>query len=146
MAKTLLQVAQRLGELTSIKAPRRAGPKGGNLKRQLKSANTGRNVLSGMNSAQAERKIINDLKAGTFTFELDIDVAPPGAEYGQWWNDPTIAKNIKNGKTNNIPEGINFAEKAYLSAEFQAILSEYIDGLSDKIADSIGKAIDKELK
>lgn len=142
MAKTLLQVAQRLGELTAIKAPRKTG----NLKRQLKQANTGRNILGGKNSAQAEKAIIEDLKTGTFTFELDIDVAPNGAEYGQWWNDPTLASNIKNGKTKNIPEGINFAQKAYESAEFQALLDEYIDTLGEKVAESIAKEIEKELK
>lgn len=141
MAKTLLEVAQRLGELTAVKAPRKTG----NLKRALRAANTGRKILGGKNSAQAERQIIDDLKTGTFTFELDIDVAPPGAEYGQWWNEPTLASNIKNGKTKNIPEGINFAEKAYESAEFQSILSEYIDTLGDKVAESVAKAIDKEL-
>lgn len=142
MAKTLLQVAQRLGELTAIKAPRKTG----NLKRQLKQANTGRNILGGKNSAQAEKAIIEDLKTGTFTFELDIDVAPPGAEYGQFWNDPTLASNIKNGKTKNIPEGINFAQKAYESAEFQSLLDEYIDTLGEKVAESIAKEIEKELK
>lgn len=142
MAKTLLQVAQRLGELTAIKAPRKTG----NLKRQLKQANTGRNILGGKNSAQAEKAIIEDLKTGTFTFELDIDVAPNGAEYGQWWNDPTLASNIKNGKTKNIPEGINFAQKAYESAEFQSLLDEYIDTLGEKVAESIAKEIEKELK
>ena len=142
MAKTLLEVAQRLGELTAVKAPRRTG----NLKRQLRAANTGRKILGGLNSAQAERAIIEDLKTGTFTFELDIDVAPDGAEYGQWWNDPTLASNIKNGNTRNIPEGINFAQKAYESPEFQAILDEYIDGLAEKVADSIAKSIDRELR
>jgi len=94
MAKTLLEVAKRLGELTAIKAPRsRRGSNGnppGNLKRALRAANTGRNVLSGLNSAGAEKQITQDLKNGTFTFEFNIDVAPPGAEYGQWWNDPTL--------------------------------------------------------
>jgi len=140
--KTLLQVAQKLGDLTSKKAP----VKTRNLKNRLKEANTGRNILSGMNSAQAEKQIINDLKSGTFTFEFNIDVAPPGAEYGQWWNEPTVSKTVKNGKTKNIPSGINFASKAYESSEFQNELDAYIETLTDKIADSISKAIDKELK
>ncbi len=142
MAKTLLEVAQRLGELTAVKAPRKTG----NLKRKLREANTGRKILGGLNSAQAEKAIIEDLKTGTFTFELDIDVAPDGAEYGQFWNDPTLASNIKNGKTKNIPEGINFAEKAYQSPEFQSILDEYIDALGEKVAESIAKAVERELK
>lgn len=143
--KTLLQVASKLGNLVSKKAPKREGPKGGNLKRKLKETNTGRNILGG-NSAQAEKKIINDLKTGTFTFEFNIDVAPPGAEYGQFWNDPTVSSTVRKGKTKNVPGGINFASKAYESPEFQNELDAYIVGLTDKIADSISKQIDKELK
>lgn len=139
---TLLQVAQRLGDLTVAKAPKKTG----NLKRQLKTANTGRNILGGMNSAQAEKAIIEDLKSGTYTFELAIDVAPAGAEYGQWWNKPTVSNTVRKGKTNNIPEGIDFGEKAYLDPGFQALFNEYIDTLTEKVAASIAKAIDKELK
>lgn len=142
MAKTLLEVAGVLGNLTSKLAPKKSG----NLRRQLKSANTGRNILSGKNSAQAEKALIQDLKTGTFTFEFDIDVAPPGAEYGQWWNDPTVSDSVRNGKTKNVPDGINFAQKAYESTEFQSVLSDYIDGLGKKIAEQIAKEIDKEFK
>lgn len=139
---TLLQVAQKLGDLTVAKAPKNTG----NLKRQLKAANTGRRILGGRNSAQAEKQIIEDLKSGTFTFEFDIDVAPAGAEYGQWWNKPTIAENVRKGRTPNIPEGIDFGEKAYNDPQFQNMLDQYIEGLTDKVAASIAKAIDKELK
>lgn len=143
---TLLQVAQKLGDLAVLKAPKRAGSKGGNLKRQLRSANTGRKILGGMNSAQAEKAIIEDLKSGTYTFELAIDVAPDGAEYGQWWNKPTVSNTVRKGKTKNIPEAIDFGEKAYLDPGFQAMFNDYIDTLADKVAASIAKAIDKELK
>lgn len=138
---TLLEVAKRLGELTAIKAPRRTG----NLKRQLREANTGRNVLGGMNSAQAEKSIVEDLKNGTNTFEFAINVAPPGAEYGQWWNDPTVSKTVLNQTTGN-DDKINFAQQAIDSQEFQDMLDEYIETLTEKIADSISKQIDKELK
>lgn len=146
---TLLQVAKRLGELTAIKAPRsRSGSRGlpaGNLKRRLKEFNTGRNVLSGMNSAQAEKNIVEDLKNGTNTFEFAIDVAPPGAEYGQWWNDPTVSKTVRNQTTGN-DDKINFAQQAIESTEFQDLLDDYIETLTEKIADSISKQIDKELQ
>ena len=139
---TLLQVAQKLGDLVSVKAPKKTG----NLRRQLKTANTGRKILGGMNSAQAEKRIIEDLKSGTFTFELDIDVAPPGAEYGQWWNSPTISRTVSKGKTKNIPDGINFGEKAYNDPRFQSMLDDYIETLGEKVVASIAKTIEKELK
>jgi hypothetical protein len=145
---TLLQVAQRLGELTSIKAPRsKRGSNGnapGNLKRQLKAANKGRNVLSGRNSAQAEKQLIEDLKTGTYTFEFNIDVAPPGAEYGKYWNDPDTSEQVENQKTGN-KDKINFADQAVESSEFQSMLDDYIETLTEKVANSISKAIDKEL-
>lgn len=142
---TLLQVATKLGSLVSRKAPRRAGPNGGNLRRRLKEANTGRSILGG-NSRSAEERLINDLKNGTNTLEFSIDIAPPGAEYGQWWNDPTVSKTVKDGKTANIPDAINYGEKAYESVEFQRELNDYIDLLMEKIADSVAKQIDEELK
>ena len=142
---TLLEVASTLGNLVSKKAPRRAGASGGNLRRRLKEANTGRKIL-GSNSAQAEKKIINDLKSGTNTFEFGIDIAPRGAEYGQFWNDPTVSKTVRKGKTKNIPDAINYGSKAYESSEFQKELDTYIDSLTDKLFESISKQIDKELK
>jgi hypothetical protein len=138
---TLLQVATKLGTLVSRKAPKKTG----NLRRRLKEANTGRNILRG-NSKSAEERLINDLKNGTNTLEFDIDIAPPGAEYGQWWNDPTVSKTVRDGKTANIPDGINYGIKAYESSEFQKELDDYIDTLTEKIADSISKQIDEELK
>ena len=139
---TLLEIAGKLGTIVSQKAPKKTG----NLRRQLKAQNTGRNILGGRNSAQTEKQIINDLKTGTFTFEFEIDVAPPGAEYGQWWNAPTISKTVSGGKTRNIPDGINFGDKAYNDPQFQQMLNLYIEELGDKVAASISKAIDKELK
>lgn len=139
---TLLEIAGKLGTIVSQKAPKKTG----NLRRQLKAQNTGRNILGGRNSAQAEKQIINDLKSGTFTFQFEIDVSPPGAEYGQWWNAPTISKTVSGGRTNNIPDGINFGDKAYNDPQFQQMLNGYIEDLGDKVAASISKAIDKELK
>lgn len=138
---TLLEVAGKLGSLISQKAPRKTG----NLQRQLKQYNTGRNILSGRNSAQAEKDIISAVKSGTFSFEFNIDVAPPGAEYGQWWNAPTVSKTVRNGKTQNVPGKINFAEQAYKSQEFQTMFNQYMDGLTEKIAQSVAKNIEKEL-
>jgi hypothetical protein len=137
---TLLQVANQLGILVSKKAPKKTG----NLRRQLKSANTGRNILNGSNSAQAEKRIIEDLKSGTVTFEFNINVAPPGAEYGQFWNDPTVSEQVLNQKTGN-KDKINFGEQAYEDSSFQKELDAYIEDLGDKIAARIAKEIEKEL-
>jgi hypothetical protein len=142
--KTLLEVASTLGNLVSKKAPKKTR----NLKNRLKEANTGRKIIGG-NSAQAEKRIINDLKSGTNTFEFGIDIAPQGAEYGQFWNDTDdtdISWQVKNRKTKNNPDAENYGSKAYESTEFQRELDTYIDSLTDKLFESISKQIDKELK
>lgn len=136
---TLLEVAKRLGELTSLKAPKRTG----NLRKRLREVNTGRNVLGGRNSAQTEKQIIEDLKSGTFTFTFEIDVAPQGAEYGEWWNTPPAVRSTKRKKLSQKPE-FNFFDQAYNSPEFQQMLDIYNDSLAEKIAKSIAKTIEKE--
>ena len=73
------------------------------------------------------------------SFEFTIDYAPDGAEYGKFWNEPTLANNIKKGKTKNIPQSINFAEKAILTPEFQRGLDELVDLLGETIATNIVK-------
>lgn len=131
---TLLEVGKKLGNLTAAYAPKRTG----NLRKQLRAANTGRSALSGRNSAQAEKELIANLQNKTYSFEFDINVGPPGAEYGQYWNDPYTR--LKNKKE------FNFFDQAYESPEFQQYLNLYIDNLTEKIAEGVGKIIDKELK
>lgn len=137
---TLLETAAKLGSLTAAYAPKKTG----NLQRKLREKNTGRNILGGLNSAQAERQIIEDLKKGTFSLTFDIDVAPPGAEYGQWWNAPTVSETVKKAKTKNRDK-VNFAEKAYESPEFQKALNDYTETLAEKLAEYISAQIDAEL-
>jgi hypothetical protein len=59
-----------------------------------------------------------------------------------WWNEPTLASNIKNGKTKNIPQSINFAEKGLNDPQ---VISA-IDELVSLIGDSVLERISNELK
>lgn len=137
---TLLQVAKRLGELTSLKAPKRTG----NLRKRLREVNTGRNVLGGRNSAEGRRGIIDDIINNTSNFVFNIDVSPSGAEYGEWWNTPPDVKSKRRKKLSKRKE-FNFYDQAYESTEFQQLLNDYIDTLvikiENEIADEIQKAI-----
>jgi len=121
---TLKDIAKQIGGLAIAKAP----VKTGNLKRKLKSANTPDKVLT-------ENKT-----TGTFSFE--IDYAPPGAEYGMFWNDPTVSKTVRNGKTKNIPEAINFANKAINSPIVDSLIQDYMDEIGKQVVEQLGKAID----
>ena len=74
---TLKDIAKQIGGLTVAKAPQSLKGSGrkrpGNLKRALARANTPDKVLK------------TNPKTKSFSFE--INYAPPGAEYGMWWND-----------------------------------------------------------
>jgi hypothetical protein len=95
---TLAQIATKIKNLAVLKAPKRTG--------KLKSALDTFNRPSGM---------IKESKTGdkrSFTFELDV--SPPGAEYGKWWNDPTVSKTVRNGKTKNIDGVLEEGDKVYM--------------------------------
>ena len=54
-----------------------------------------------------------DVKTKTIT--ISIDYAPEGAEYGMFWNDPTVSRTVKHGKTKNIPS----RDDSYATSECQ---------------------------
>jgi hypothetical protein len=109
--------------------------KTGRLRKALKSANTVNTVFD-LNSSNS--KIIP-----LQSFEFSIDYAPDDAPYGKYWNEPTLASNVKNGKTKNIPKSINFVEKAILTPEFQKGLDDIIDLIGETIAANIVIDIDR---
>jgi len=108
--------------------------KTGNLKRALKRANN-INTMFEVQGGSSKEMIVRSL---VFTYNYSPDDAP----YGMWWNEPTLANNIKNGKTKNIPESINFAEKGLNDPQVMSA----IDELVSLIGDSVLERINKELK
>lgn len=121
---TLRDIAKQIGGLAVAKAPKKTG----RLKRALAKANTPNDVLK-------ENK-------QTKSFSFEIDYAPPGAEYGMFWNDPTVSKTVRNGKTKNIPEAINFASKAINSPIVDSLLDDYMNEIGKQVVEQINKAID----
>lgn len=129
MAKSLAQIANRIRDLAVLKAPKKTG----NLKRKLADYNR----PSGM---------IKESKLGrTRSFEFELDVSPPGAEYGMYWNDPNVSSTVRNGKTPNVPKSINFAEQALNDPQIQKMIDDFVSELADEIADELASAVDKEL-
>ena len=114
---------------------KKAPIKTGRLRKALKAEN---NVNTVFESQSGTSKVIP-----IQSFEFSINVAPDGAPYGKYWNDPTLAKNVKNGKTKNIPGSINFAEKAILTPEFQRGLDELVDLIGKTVAQSIADTFDE---
>jgi hypothetical protein len=108
--------------------------KTGRLRKALKKANTVNTVLENTGGFSKNIPIQS--------FEFSINYAPDDAPYGKYWNDPTLAKNIKKGKTKNIPQSINFAEKAILTPEFQRGLDDLLDLIDESIADNVVRELE----
>ena len=128
---TLKDIAKQIVGLTVAKAPQSLKGSGrkrpGNLKRALARANTPDKVLK--------------VNPKTKSFSFEINYAPPGAEYGQWWNDPTVSNTVKNQKTGNT-DSINFAEQAIYSPIVDSMLNDYMDEIGVMVVEEISKAID----
>jgi|Laugrefa1bdmlbdn_1035148.scaffolds.fasta_scaffold29456_2 hypothetical protein len=125
---TLAQIANRIRDLAVIKAPKKTG----NLKRKLADFNRPSGMVK-------ESKINNKR-----TVEFELDVSPPGAEYGKFWNDPNVSSTVRRGKTKNVPGSINFAEKAINDPQIQRLIDEYVNQIADEVAETIKQAIDSE--
>lgn len=121
---TLKDIAKQVSGLTVSKAPKKTG----RLKKALARENTPDKVLKEDKNTQS--------------FEFEINYAPPGAEYGQWWNDPTVSRTVRNGKTKNIPDAINFADKAINSPIIESLLLDYMDEIGMQVVEKIQKAVD----
>jgi len=130
MAKTLAQIANRIRDLAVLKAPKKTG----NLKRKLADYNR----PSGMIKQSKVR--------GSRSFEFELDVSPPGAEYGKFWNDPNVSETIRKGKTPNVPKSINFAQQALNDPTVQKMIDDLVSEITDEIVSDVSNTIDKELK
>ena len=115
---SLEQVANLIRSKAVALAPKRTG----NLKRALDSYNR----PSGMIKQKMSGK-----KMVTLSFTLDV--SPPGAEYGKFWNDPNVSRTVRNGKTKNIPGSINFADKAMEDIEVKRAIDKVISDMTNDI-------------
>ena len=122
---SLAQIATKIKDLASAKAPKRTG----NLKRKIADFNR----PSGMIKQTKTNK--------NRSFEFVIDVSPPGAEYGQYWNDPNVSYQVKNQKTGNESH-INFAQQALNDPMIDKMINEYLETIADEIVLQLGDAID----
>jgi hypothetical protein len=127
---TLAQIANKIRDLAVLKAPKKTG----NLKRKLADYNR----PSGM---------IKQSKAGSKrSFEFELDVSPPGADYGKFWNDPNVSSTVRNGKTPNVPKSINFAQQAINDPLVQKMIDDYVSSITDEIAAEVGNIVEKEFR
>lgn len=132
MAKfpTLAQLSTTYKSLAVARAPRKTG----NLKNKLEAYNR----PSGMVKVLGQNK-----------FELVLDVAPPGAEYGAFWNEPNVSPSVKDQKTGNNDK-INFAKQALNSPELRKQIELFMNGKVEEFLKEefgkIGKTFTKAFK
>jgi hypothetical protein len=67
------------------------------------------------------------------SLSFTLDVSPPGAEYGKFWNDPNVSDSVRKGKTPNVPKSINFADKAMEDPEVKRMIDKVISDLTNDI-------------
>ena len=138
MAKSLdsvIKKANSLADIISKRVAANAPKKTGNLREALLRAN---NLSTMLEVGRGGSKSI-PLKTITFT----IDYAPDGAEYGMWWNDPTVSSTVRSGKTKNVPSRINFVETALSEQKVIKALDDIYSLLGDTILAGIEDELNK---
>ena len=123
---SLAKIATKIKDLAAAKAP----VKTGNLKRKIADFNRPSGMVKETKTKRGR------------SFEFSLDVSPPGAEYGKFWNDPNVSETVEKGKTKNVPKAINFAQKAYDDPSVQKMIDDYIKTIQNEIADEIAKSLD----
>jgi len=114
---TLAGIANTIKKTAVKLAPKDTG----NLKRQLDTYNR----PSGM--------VKTSINGGVISYSFELDVSPPGADYGKWWNDPTVSRTVE-GK----PE-VNFASRAINSPEVKQLIDKLVNEIANNLADMVSK-------
>lgn len=130
ITKKSRSLADTISRSVASRAPRKTG----NLQRALIRAND----VNTMFEVQGGGSRGIGVKSLTFTYNY----APDDAPYGKWWNDPSVSETVRKGKTKNVPNAINFADKGLNDPK----VIRAIDELVDLIGESVLFKIDEELK
>ena len=126
--KALNNVAKTIKTLTIAAAPYKTG----NLRKKIKFANT----YSTMIKYNVPKSGYDALAARPAT--VTIDYAPPGAEYGEFWDEPATSKSRTKGR----PE-FGFPTKARDNINVDAAIALYITQLENDLVEVLKKEIAK---
>ena len=120
---SLQDIAKQISSLAQLNLQRKPtrAIKTGNLLKKVKSANT-------------PAKMVKEIKTkDNYSFEIELDYAPPGAEYGQFVNDGTSKMAAR-----------PFADNALNDPTVTAMLDQYYEDMVDKlIVGNIAAELDK---
>jgi hypothetical protein len=105
-----------------------------NLQRQPTRAIDTGNLLRKVKSANTPAKMVKEIKTkDSYSFEIELDYAPQGAEYGEFVNDGTYKMDAR-----------PFADNALNDPTVNSMLDQYYDELVDKlIIGNIAAELDK---
>ena len=105
-----------------------------NLQRQPTRAIDTGNLLRKVKSANTPANMIKEIKTkDSYSFEIELDYAPQGAEYGQFVNDGTSKMDAR-----------PFATNAMNDPTVEAMLNQYYEDLVDKLViGNIAAELDK---
>jgi HK97 gp10 family phage protein len=120
---TLQDIAKQISSLAQLNLQRKPtrAIKTGNLLRKVKDANT-------------PAKMVKEIKTkDSYSFEIELDYAPQGAEYGKFVNDGTSKMAAR-----------PFADNALNDPTVEAMLNQYYEDMVDKlIVGNIAKELDE---
>jgi hypothetical protein len=105
-----------------------------NLQRQPTRAIDTGNLLRKVKAANTPASMVKELKTkDSYSFEIELDYAPQGAEYGQFVNDGTYKMDAR-----------PFADNAMNDPTIQSMLNQYYEELVDKLViGNIAAELDK---
>ena len=105
-----------------------------NLQRQPTRAIDTGNLLKKVKSANTPNKMVKEIKTkDNYSFEIELDYAPAGAEYGQFVNDGTSKMAAR-----------PFADNALNDPTVEAMLNQYYEDMVDKmVIGNIAAELDK---
>jgi len=120
---SLQDIAKQISSLAQLNLQRKPtrAIKTGNLLRKVKDANT-------------PGKMVKEIKTkDSYSFEIELDYAPQGAEYGKFVNDGTSKMKAR-----------PFADNALNDPTVEAMLNQYYEDMVDKlIVGNIAKELDE---
>jgi hypothetical protein len=105
-----------------------------NLQRQPTRAIDTGNLLRKVKSANTPNKMVKEIKTkDNYSFEIELDYAPQGAEYGQFVNDGTSKMAAR-----------PFADNALNDPTVESMLNQYYEDMVDKmVIGNIAAELDK---
>ena len=120
---TLQDIAKQISSLAQL-----------NLQRQPTRAIDTGNLLRKVKAANTPANMVKELKTkDSYSFEIELDYAPQGAEYGQYVNDGTYKMDAR-----------PFATNAMNDPTVEAMLNQYYEDLVDKLViGNIAAELDK---